>query len=68
MVDSGNEIECPPRGESPYLHASLWDIICTIIGLLFLASAELIYYHVLNWLFNSVTPQTHFEVQMRDQI
>ena len=23
-MDSGNEIECPPRGESPYLHASLF--------------------------------------------
>ena len=23
MMDSGNEMECPPTGESPYLHASL---------------------------------------------
>ena len=64
-MDSENEPECHPRGKSPYRHASLWDIIMYNYCFCFVfASVEF----VLNWLLNSVTPQTHFEVQMRDRI
>ena len=42
-MDSGNEIECPSRGNSPYFHAYLWGIIMhNYFIYLFIACVEFI--------------------------